>query len=108
MAFPDGMTIDSEGYLWSAQWDGSCLIRYTPDGREDRRIEFPAKKVSSLTFGGSDLSDIYVTTAGGDNPRENGKDAGALFRLNIGVRGVAEFFVAYRSRSSREKFWGEH
>ena len=90
--FPDGITIDSEGYLWSAQWDGFCLIRYRPDGREDGRIHFPVKKVSSVTFGGSDLSDIFVTTAGGENPNENGSDAGALFRLKTGVRGVAEFF----------------
>lgn len=50
--FPDGATIDAEGFLWSAMWDGSCLIRYTPDGKEERRIPIPAKKVSSLTFGG--------------------------------------------------------
>ncbi len=89
--FPDGSTIDAEGCLWSAQWDGSCLIRYTPEGKEDRRIYFPVLKVSSVTFGGSDYSDMYVTTAGGDDPAVNGKDAGALFRVNVGIRGVAEF-----------------
>lgn len=90
--FPDGATMDAEGCLWSAQWDGSCLIRYRPDGQEDRRIHFPTKKVSSLTFGGSDYSDLYVTTAGGNDPNENGEHAGALFRMNIGVRGVAEWY----------------
>ncbi len=90
--FPDGATIDAEGYLWSAHWDGFCLIRYTPDGREDRRIHFPTKKVSSLIFGGSDYSDLYITTAGGDDPKENGELAGALFRMNAGIRGVAEFY----------------
>ena len=95
---PDGSTVDAEGCLWSAQWDGSCLIRYRPDGTEDRRINFPTKKVSSLTFGGPDYSDLYVTTAGGDNPEENGEHAGALFRLNVGIRGVAEFHSRLGSR----------
>ncbi|HEU4754754.1 MAG TPA: SMP-30/gluconolactonase/LRE family protein, partial [Armatimonadota bacterium] len=88
---PDGMTLDSEGFIWSARWDGWSLFRYTPDAHEDRRIRFPAKKVSSATFGGEDLTDLYVTTAGGNNREENGPSAGALFRLRPGVRGVPEF-----------------
>jgi sugar lactone lactonase YvrE len=88
---PDGMTVDAHGYIWSARWDGSCLVRYSPDGVEERRIAFPAKKVSSVTFGGPDYTDMYVTTAGGDNKPEEGAGAGALFRLNLGIMGVAEF-----------------
>lgn len=88
---PDGLTVDAEGYVWSARWDGGCLVRYRPDGTEERRIEFPAKKVSSLTFGGADYKDIYVTTAGGDNKAEEGAGAGALFRLRLGIQGVPEF-----------------
>ena len=91
VGMPDGMTVDAEGYVWSAQWDGGCLIRYTPDGREDRRIHFPAKKVSSVIFGGPDYTDMYVTTAGGNDKAENGPGAGALFRLRLGIRGVPEF-----------------
>lgn len=89
---PDGMTVDAEGYLWSARWGGSCLVRYSPDGGEERRIHFPAKEISSVTFGGNDYTDIYVTTAGGDNKREKGAGAGALFRINLGIKGVPEFF----------------
>jgi D-xylono/L-arabinono-1,4-lactonase len=88
---PDGMTVDAEGYVWSAQWDGYCLLRYAPDGTLDRRIEFPTKKVSSVTFGGPDYRDMYVTTAGGNNKAENGEHAGALFRLRLGIRGVPEY-----------------
>ena len=89
---PDGLTVDSQGYVWSARWDGSAIYRYTPQGEEVLRVEFPARKVSSLTFGGDDLSDIYVTTAlaGGERGSE-GAGAGALFCLQAGVRGVAEF-----------------
>ena len=89
---PDGMTVDAEGYLWSARWGGSCLVRYSPDGSEERRIHFSVKKISSVTFGGKDYTDIYVTTAGGDNRREEGASAGALFRINLGIKGVSEFF----------------
>lgn len=88
---PDGMTVDKEGCIWSARWDGGCLIRYKPDGKEDLRIQFPAKKVSSVTFGGEDYRDIYVTTAGGDKREEEGPDAGALFHLNLDIQGVPEF-----------------
>ncbi len=88
---PDGMTVDAEGYVWSARWGGSCLVRYTPEGVEERRIAFLAKKVSSVTFGGDDYTDIYVTTAGGDHKDTEGSGAGALFRLRLGIRGVAEF-----------------
>ena len=89
---PDGMTVDAEGYVWSASWDGWALVRYTPQGVEERRIRFPAKQVSSVTFGGEDLKDIYVTTAGGDNKAENGPGAGALFRLRLGIKGLPEFY----------------
>lgn len=88
---PDGMTVDAEGYIWSARWDGSCLVRHAPDGSEDRRVHFPAKKVSSVMFGGKDYMDIYVTTAGGNNKEENGPGAGGLFRVRQGIRGVPEF-----------------
>jgi sugar lactone lactonase YvrE len=87
---PDGMTVDKEGYVWSARWDGGCLVRYDADGKENLRIRLPAKKVSSVTFGGEDYMDIYVTTAGGDKRDEEGYGAGALFRLNVGIQGLPE------------------
>jgi sugar lactone lactonase YvrE len=88
---PDGMTVDALGYVWSARWNGGCLVRYAPDGTEERRIAFPAKKVSCVTFGGPDYMDIYVTTAGGQNKAEEGEGAGALFHLNLGIPGAPEF-----------------
>lgn len=91
LGVPDGMTVDQQGNVWSANWDGSCLVQYSPDGAEIQRIQFPAKKVSSVTFAGDDFTDMYVTTAGGDNKAEEGAGAGALFRLRLGVKGVPEF-----------------
>jgi len=91
VGLPDGMTVDAEGFVWSANWGGGCIIRFAPDGTEDRRISFPAKAVSCVTFGGEDYTDIYVTTALGRNKEENGPGSGALYRLNLGIRGVPEF-----------------
>jgi D-xylonolactonase len=88
---PDGMTVDAEGYLWVAKWDGGCLVRYSPEGQEVDRIVFPAKKVSCATFAGEGFGDLYVTTAGGQDKVENGPGAGCLYRLRPGVKGVPEF-----------------
>lgn len=89
---PDGMTVDAAGNVWSAHWDGSALICYSPQGKEIERIAFPVKKVSSVTFGGDDYMDMYVTTAGGDQKATDGELAGALFRLRLGIRGVPEYY----------------
>lgn len=88
---PDGLTVDEEGYIWSARWNGSHLFRYNPEGQEVWRIPFPALKVSSVTFGGSDYSTIYVTTAGGYDRALEGSGAGAVFSLQLDIRGVPEF-----------------
>jgi D-xylonolactonase len=87
---PDGMTVDAEGYVWSAIWGGGCLLRFAPDGTETLRIPFPAHNVSSVTFGGDDYTDLYVTTAGGEDTAAHGERAGALFRLRLGIQGVPE------------------
>ncbi|MBK36329.1 MAG: gluconolaconase [Gemmatimonadetes bacterium] len=88
---PDGMTVDAEGHVWSARWDGHCLVRYNPTGTEVARVEFPARKVSSVTFGGDAYADAYVTTAGGDDKQNEGTGAGGLFQVDLGVTGVPEF-----------------
>ncbi len=91
LGVPDGMTVDAEGFVWSANWGGGVLLRFAPDGSETMRISFPASNVSSVTFGGDDYTDIYVTTAGGEDKSTNGPGAGALFRVRLGIRGVPEF-----------------
>lgn len=88
---PDGLAVDAEGYIWSARWGGGHLFRYAPDGTEVKRIPFPAKNVTSVTFGGPDYTDIYVTTAGGNDRGEEGSGAGAVFHLNQGIQGVPAF-----------------
>jgi sugar lactone lactonase YvrE len=88
---PDGMTIDEEGFLWVAFWGGSAVRRITPDGDVAAPIEFPVSRVTSCAFGGEDLSDLYVTSARiglTDAELRAQPQAGALFRLRPGVRGL--------------------
>jgi L-arabinonolactonase len=86
---PDGATVDAEGYLWSAQWGGGCVIRYAPDGCVDRVLEVPVSQPSCVAFGGPDLDLLFVTTArDGLTGAETG--AGDLFVYNVGVRGLEE------------------
>jgi len=88
---PDGMTVDSEGCVWSARWKGGSIVRYSADGNELARYEVPARKVTSVAFGGEDLDQLYVTTGGGDDRPDQGEHAGALFRCEPGVTGVEAF-----------------
>lgn len=89
---PDGMTVDAEGHLWIAHWDGFSLVHADETGMVREILTFPVRKVSCVTFGGPHLTDMYVTTAGGTDRAFNGRQAGALFRLKgEEARGRPEF-----------------
>lgn len=63
--YPDGMTIDTDGMLWIAHWDGAQVARWDPNtGKKLGSITLPVDRVTSCTFGGDDLTDLYITTAG--------------------------------------------
>lgn len=60
---PDGLTVDADGFIWGAKWDGGRLVRYAPDGSVDRVITMPVPRPTSIAFGGPDLQTLFVTTA---------------------------------------------
>ncbi|AIQ53557.1 SMP-30/gluconolactonase/LRE family protein [Paenibacillus sp. FSL R7-0331] len=98
---PDGMTIDREGMLWVAQWGGSCVSRWNPHtGEQIGRIEVPALNVTSCTFGGEALDELYITTARNgmsEEELERWPLTGGLFRFKPGVQGtVANIFRSER------------
>lgn len=94
--YPDGMTIDSEGMLWIAHWDGWQLTRWHPNtGEQLHKISLPAAKVTSCTFGGKNLDDLYITTASKEMTEDELQKqplAGSLFVVrNCGFTGLPAF-----------------
>jgi sugar lactone lactonase YvrE len=90
---PDGSTIDAEGFLWNARWDGGCIIRWAPDGTIDRIVEFPCRRVTSCIFGGADLDTLYVTTVRyglSESQLSEQPLAGSIFALDPGVKGLSD------------------
>lgn len=90
--YPDGMTVDAEGCLWIAFWDGWCLRRLSPDGSLLTELPVPVERPTSCTFGGPDLDRLFITSARvGLNAAalEAQPLAGALFVAEVGVTGFA-------------------
>ncbi|MDX2040629.1 MAG: SMP-30/gluconolactonase/LRE family protein [Acidobacteriota bacterium] len=89
---PDGMTIDEEGMLWVALWDGWRVIRVNPErGEIIDEVRLPVARPTSCVFGGANLDELYITTASTRMPAEElAKQplAGGIFRCKPGVRGV--------------------
>ena len=91
--FPDGMTVDSEGCLWIAFWDGWCLRRYSPEGEWLETIRMPLERPTSCTFGGRDLDQLYISSAKIDLDEQAmamQPNAGGLFMFAPAARGVAD------------------
>ncbi len=90
---PDGLIVDSEGFIWSAHWAGSRVTRYDGDGQIERQIELPVSNATCLAFGGPDLNELYVTTAWflmEEADRKAQPMAGDLFRIKTDVTGLEE------------------
>ena len=89
---PDGSTVDADGCLWNARWDGGCVVRFTPKGDVDMVIEVPVAKPTSCAFGGPDLGDLYITTARyGGNAADlaAAPESGNLMVCRPGAKGLA-------------------
>ena len=92
MGKPDGMTIDEEGMLWIALWGGGKITRWDPrSGKMLQQIQLPVSQVSSCTFGGPQLTDLYITTARvglDENSLQQEPSAGAVFVIRDCGKGM--------------------
>lgn len=90
---PDGMTVDAEGFLWSARYAGGGIVRIDPDGNVERFLRLPVTQPSSVMFGGRDLDVLYVTTSRQKlTEAEVAKEplAGALLAVRVDTKGLPE------------------
>ncbi|MBZ0292291.1 MAG: SMP-30/gluconolactonase/LRE family protein [Anaerolineae bacterium] len=90
---PDGLTVDRDGFVWSARWDGWKIARFDPDGKLEREIAIPAARVTSCVFGGPNLDELYITTARiglKEKDLQSQPSAGGVFHLKTDVTGIAE------------------
>jgi L-arabinonolactonase len=90
---PDGMTVDAEGFVWSAQFDRWCVNRYAPDGKLERSVRLPVQRPTTCMFGGPELAKLYITSARMDLSDEalaSQPQAGGIFAIDPGVRGLPE------------------
>jgi sugar lactone lactonase YvrE len=88
---PDGLSVDEEGCVWSAQFDGAGVIRFAPDGRELSRLELPVKRTTSCAFGGPERKQLYVTTASvglSEQEIDENFHSGDLFCVSLDVAGL--------------------
>jgi sugar lactone lactonase YvrE len=96
---PDGITVDASGFIWVARWFGHGISRYDPDGKLERSIDVPVAQPSSLTFGGPDMNEIYVTSAAVQWESElapvhhdfSTPRGGSVYRIVQDIQGKPEF-----------------
>jgi sugar lactone lactonase YvrE/DNA-binding IclR family transcriptional regulator len=88
---PDGLTVDQDGCLWVALWDGWSVRRFAPDGRMMSDLRMPVPRPTSVAFGGEGLSTLFITSARIRLPAKILADApfsGGLFAADVGVSGL--------------------
>lgn len=91
--YPDGMTVDAEGCLWIAFWDGGCVRRYSPAGEWLETVATPVSRPTSCVFGGRDLDRLYISSASiglDQQALAMQPNAGGLFMCMPGAQGLAD------------------
>jgi sugar lactone lactonase YvrE len=92
-SFPDGLTVDAQGGVWSAQPVYGRIVRYDPRGKIERIYELPVSRGTSVMFGGPELDTLYITTMRTtleDAQLAEEPLAGCLLAIEPGVKGIAE------------------
>jgi sugar lactone lactonase YvrE len=89
--FPDGLTVDSQGCIWSARWGGGKVAKYSPSGELLDELSLPVPHPTSCAFGGEELNQLYITSAWmalDEAQRAHYPLAGDVFRADVGVKGL--------------------
>jgi sugar lactone lactonase YvrE len=101
---PDGATVDADGCLWSARYNGGAVLRITPEGRVDRIVRLPVQQITSCTFGGPGLDTLFITTARQNLTATQLAEqplAGSIFAVQPGVTGLPEPYFVGTSRPTK-------
>ena len=91
--FPDGSSVDAEGYIWNAQWGASQVVRYSPEGEVDFVLPLPVSQPSCVAFGGPKLDRLFVTSAtqGFDEQTLSAEpEAGNVLVFQTNISGIAD------------------
>jgi sugar lactone lactonase YvrE len=87
---PDGFKMDEDGYIWQAIYGESRVLRISPEGKVVGEITYPTRAITCPVFVGTEL---WVTTAAEEDEKEveSKKYGGAVFKVDVGIRGLKEF-----------------
>ncbi len=99
---PDGITMDAEGFLWVACFRGAKVVRIDSQGKIEREVAVPAYHVTSVMFGGTDMNELFITTAceNAVDPQrgldEQGRYLGGhVYRMVTDVKGREEWYADF-------------
>ncbi len=92
--WPDGMTTDTTGNLWIAMWGGARVTQWNAKGALMEQFGVPALNVTSCTFGGQNMNELFITTArvGMDAAAmKKYPQAGGVFKMETNVTGMPTY-----------------
>lgn len=101
---PGGLTIDAEGGVWVAHWDGWRVTRFFPDGSLDRSVVLPVPRPTSCALGGADGDTLFITTARMRLSRARLQEAplsGSVFAISVSAPGLPEPMFGASDRRAR-------
>ena len=89
---PDGLTVDSEGCIWTAIWNGGEVLRLASNAKVLERIATPAQMPTSCILGGEDYKTLFITSMSRDTGQVEkiAMPNGALFSVDVSVAGLPE------------------
>jgi sugar lactone lactonase YvrE len=96
-AFPDGLCVDAQGFIWSNQVGIGRVVRYDLSGKIERQVQLPVPRAVGCTFGGDNLSTLFITSARETMTPQQLRDAplsGSLFAVDPGVNGKPAAYFA--------------